>query len=258
MEKKGISGSTLKLIAIVTMVIDHIAAAILGRFLLLEGVGGLNMENTAAAAEWFSAHALLYGSYTVMRAVGRIAFPIFCFLLVEGFTHTNNIKKYALRLGLFALISEIPFDLAFQGTALEFGYQNVFFTLTVGFVAMMLFRAVELNEELYAPVRYLLFLLIAVLCMVWAHVLHTDYAARGVFSIIVLYLFRGKGRLQLLIGALSFCWEPTALFGFIPLAFYNGKRGLKLKYLFYAVYPAHLFLIYIVCAAMGIAGTAVV
>lgn len=258
MEKKGISGSTLKIIAIITMVIDHVAAAILGRFLLVEGIGGLNMQNTAEAAAWFSEHALLYGSYTVMRAIGRISFPIFCFLLVEGFTHTKDTKKYAIRLGLFALISEIPFDLAFQGTVIEFGYQNVFFTLAIGLVAMILFRAVESNEELYAPVRYFLFLLIAALCMVWAHVLRTDYAARGVFSILVLYLLRGKGKMQLLVGALSFCWEPTALFAFIPLVFYNKKRGLKLKYLFYAIYPVHLLFIYFVCAAMGIADMAVV
>ena len=106
---KGLSGSTLKLIAIVSMLIDHVAAAVIVRVLY--------------AGHWTEQ---LYQIYRVMRSVGRIAFPIFCFFLVEGFEHTRDRKKYALRLFLFALISEIPFDLAFSAEILEVQYQNVF------------------------------------------------------------------------------------------------------------------------------------
>ena len=109
MPQKGLSGSTLKLIAIITMLIDHIGAAVIAR-LLIAGQGS----------------EMLYKIYYAMRAVGRVAFPIFCFLLVEGFFYTGSRKKYALRLFGFALLSEIPFDLAFSGKILEFGYQNVF------------------------------------------------------------------------------------------------------------------------------------
>lgn len=98
MERKGLSGSALKIIAIVTMLIDHIAATVIIRILKF---GGYNDG--------------LYQLYRVMRNIGRIAFPIFCFLLVEGFMHTRDREKYALRLGCFAAVSEIPFDLAFNG-----------------------------------------------------------------------------------------------------------------------------------------------
>ena len=124
-KKKGISGSTLKMIAIVTMLIDHIGAAVLARLLMVNGLGELDQTNTDAIMQWLSANGALYWMYTVMRMIGRVAFPIFCFLLVEGFLHTHDVKKYAMRLGLFALLSEIPFDLAFSSKILEFNYQNV-------------------------------------------------------------------------------------------------------------------------------------
>ena len=104
---KGLSGSTLKIIEMVTMLIDHIGAAVLARMII-------------------AGNADLYDAYRTLRMIGRIAFPIFCFLLIEGFQHTKNAKKYAERLFLFAAISEIPFDLAFSAKVLEFQYQNVF------------------------------------------------------------------------------------------------------------------------------------
>ena len=107
-KKKGISGSTLKMIAIVTMLIDHIGAAVLARLLMVNGLGELDQTSTDAIVQWLSANGALYGTYTAMRMIGRVAFPIFCFLLVEGFLHTHDVKKYAMRLGLFALLSEIP------------------------------------------------------------------------------------------------------------------------------------------------------
>ncbi|MER1991151.1 MAG: TraX family protein, partial [Aerococcus urinaeequi] len=95
----GLSGSTLKWIAMVTMIIDHMGAAIL-----------LPLLNSGQL-ETFD-YSLAYTAYTSFRLIGRIAFPIFCFLLVEGFFYTSNKQKYAIRLGIFALISEIPFNLA--------------------------------------------------------------------------------------------------------------------------------------------------
>ena len=93
--KKGISGSTLKMIAIVTMVIDHIGAAVLARLLMVNGLGELDQTNADAIMQWLSANGALYWTYTIMRMIGRVAFPIFCFLLVEGFLHTHDVKKYA-------------------------------------------------------------------------------------------------------------------------------------------------------------------
>ena len=241
MPQKGLSGSTLKLIAIITMLIDHIGAAVIAR-LLIAGQGS----------------EMLYKIYYAMRAVGRVAFPIFCFLLVEGFFYTGSRKKYALRLFGFALLSEIPFDLAFSGKILEFGYQNVFFTLLIGLLTIMLFDAVVKKQEWHPVLRSALLVIITFGGMGAAYLLHTDYDAKGVLAILVFYMTRQMRGLQIVAGCLAFCWELPAIVAFIPIAFYNGKRGWNIKYLFYAFYPVHLLVLYLICVGMGTAQIAVV
>ena len=81
--------------------------------------------------------------YRIMRGIGRIAFPIYCFLLVEGFYHTHDVKKYISRCFLFAVISEVPFDLAVHGVWFYPGAQNVFFTLAIGLCTLYAVSACE-------------------------------------------------------------------------------------------------------------------
>ena len=146
MKGKGIPGSTLKIVAMVAMLIDHIGGVVISRMLMSTGLNALDSTNTDAVMEWVSVNSDVYGAYVLCRMIGRIAFPIFCFLLVEGFIHTSDVKKYAIRLGAFALLSEVPFDLAFQSKILEFAYQNVFFTLFIGFVTLIAYKKVEERE----------------------------------------------------------------------------------------------------------------
>ena len=150
-ERKGISGSTLKIIAIITMLIDHIGAGVLGILMVVRG-----LNEAADLNAWIDANSTLVITYQMMRFVGRLAFPIFCFLLIEGFEHTHDVKKYALRLLSFCLVSEIPFDLLFNGKILEFGYQNVFFTLFIGLMVMCGFQSVE-NQERFAKVKKVIY-----------------------------------------------------------------------------------------------------
>lgn len=253
-EKKGISGSTLKMIAIITMLIDHIGAAIFGRMLMAAGIDSLNTTDTSVVLQWLTDNAGLYAVYMVLRYIGRIAFPIFCFLLVQGFAHTRDKRKYALRLGLFALLSEIPFDLAVSSAVLEFQHQNVFFTLFIGLVTMIAYEAVEKKEEWSGVLKVVCWIVIVLAGMGIAKVLRTDYDAIGVFCIMMLYIFRQKKSTQIIVGCVSFLWELTAPLAFIPIAFYNGKRGWKMKYFFYAFYPVHLLILYGICYLMGIAG----
>lgn len=250
--KLGISGSTLKLIAVISMIIDHTAAGVLGRYLSMSGL----MELTGDVAEgqqWFNENAQLFTAYYTMRMIGRLAFPIYCFLMAEGLAHTHNKIKYAERLLLFAIISEIPFDLLFRGKILEFGYQNVFFTLFIGLVVIIGIECAR--ERLGGRVIPEILSVIVILGagMAAAQLAKTDYAALGVLCIAVIYTYRQKKVWQIVAGCLVFIWEPPALLAFIPIGFYNGKRGWKLKYFFYLVYPVHLLLLYLVCVVLGIA-----
>lgn len=251
-ERPGISGSTLKMIAVISMLVDHIAAGILSRYLHMYGIGSLDTGNTAAVDQWMSQYGTLYSVYIIMRMAGRLAFPIYCFLMVEGFEHTASRYKYACRLLLFAAVSEIPFDLAFNGRLLEAGYQNVFFTLFFGFVMMMGISQADLSGRMGALPKPLFKFAVIVSCMAAAQFLRTDYGAIGVLCMAAVYLFRKKRLYQVIAGCVAFSWELTAPFAFIPVWFYNGKRGWNNKYFFYLFYPVHLLLIYLVCAALGI------
>ncbi len=255
--RRGLSGSTLKLFAIVSMLVDHVGAVILGRMLLTQ-----TYLQTRANTVWVEDYGRLYDTYQVMRGIGRLAFPIFCFLLVEGFTRTSDVKKYAVRLGIFSLLSEIPFDLAFKARFLEFSYQNVFFTLLLGLLAMMavdwvLYHVWSENPRLQSFLSFVLAAAVTVCACAAAELLRADYGAKGVFCIVILYLTRRRKSVQMLAGALSFLWEVPAPAAFVPLCFYNGKRGFRLKYVFYIFYPAHLLLLYLVSFLLGFAETSV-
>lgn len=263
-EKKGISGSTIKLIAIVSMLIDHIGAGILGRLIMTSGyMEMMGSGDLNGMMKWITDNGALFYTYYAMRMIGRLGFPIFCFLLVEGFQRTRDVKKYALRLGMFALISEIPFDLCFNGKILEFHYQNVFFTLFLGLLTMAAFdwiakREWAANKRLNKIVKVVFSAVALAVGAGVAHLMKTDYAATGVVCIMVLYIFRKKKPLQIAAGCVAFLWEVTAPLAFIPIGFYNGKRGLKMKYFFYAFYPVHLLLIWLVTMLMGLGWIGVV
>ncbi len=247
-KKPGISGSTLKMIAMTAMLVDHIGAGVVGRMIMSSGF--------ASAFPWSGEYSSLVNIYWIMRVVGRLAFPIFCFLLVEGFLHTANVKKYVARLCLFCLVSEIPFDLLFNGAFLEFGYQNVFFTLLIGLLCMCVCRYIERQAEWRPLVRALCGIAALLAGIAAAEFMRTDYAGYGIVSILALYAFRKRKAAQIAAGCCTFLWELPALLAFLPIGFYNGRRGWRLKYFFYFFYPAHLLLLYLICALLGISGFA--
>ena len=115
-----LSGSTLKVIAVVTMLIDHIGAILLSMY-------------QPALKTLFTLFGREYSVYLIFRDIGRVAFPIFCFLLLEGFLHTHDRFRYGMNLFIFSLISEIPWNLMFTNT-LRYEKQNVFFTLFLGYL----------------------------------------------------------------------------------------------------------------------------
>ncbi len=240
-KKSCLSGSTLKWIAIITMFIDHIGAAFLECGLLPKIASSVLAGN---AFDFLPKdYHFWYNFDSILRYIGRLAFPIFCFLLVEGFLHTKNLKQYALRLGLFALISEVPFDLAFNRHVLELTSQNVFFTLFIGLLVLWGLQYFEATLPSHmAPLRYL----VALTGMMIAHFLQTDYSAFGVLLIVLLYEFKNNRLWQCIAGAILTLFKSyTAPLAFLLIYFYNGERGKQLpKYFFYAFYPIHLLLLY--------------
>ncbi len=189
--------------------------------------------------------------YMIGRGIGRLSFPIFCFFLVEGFLHTSNTKKYLLRLGIFALISEIPFDLVFNHTIFEIGYQNIYFTLCIGLLILICLKKLENTYRGKACYTALYVTVIIGGCLL-ALLLRTDYNYAGILMILSFYLFRYNK--VILTVVLIIIYEFTlggiqilAVFALIPIWFYNGKRGPMMnKYLSYSFYPVHILLLYLI------------
>lgn len=208
-----LTGSSLKIIALFAMLLDHIGAILFPQFILL-------------------------------RIIGRIAFPIFCFLLIEGFIHTHNSRKYASRLLIFALISEVPFDLAITHRAFYLDHQNIFFTLFIGLLVLIGIRR-------YSNHVLMQILIIWTGCL-FARILKVDYNLLGVLMIVLFYYFRDRPYplipiffLINYLGGGSFL-QGFATFALLPIMLYNGQRGCALKYVFYIFYPLHLLILYFI------------
>ena len=214
------SGSALKIIAVLSMATDHCA------YYLLD-------ESSVA--------------YEVMRCFGRVAFPVFAFLVAEGFAHTRNRMRYFLSLLLFAVISEVPWYLlnGMDGT------HNVMFTLALGVAALAAFERLREHRVLCCCS-----LLLAVWLAAWSG---TDYEWRGVLMITVFYLLGMvkntpvtlRRMLQLLFAFLLMMHYGVigALLACAVIFLYDGTRGFihgnVAKYGFYAFYPVHLFLLWL-------------
>lgn len=218
----GFSGTTLKYIACGTMLLDHIGASCI----------------ESRYSYYTAAPSALVTLDLVLRLIGRLAFPLYCFLLVEGFLHTHSLRQYAGRMLAFALVSELPFDLAFFHTLIYRGHQNVYWTLFFGLCALGCLRHCG---ERSAPG-----ICSALALAVLAELLRTDYGAIGVLLIVVLYITRASRPLQCLFGAVAVCYELPAPLAFLPVSLYNGQRGRCSRaeqWAFYLFYPAHLALL---------------
>lgn len=206
------------------MTLDHIGAALIPKQLLL---------------------------YFILRLIGRIAFPIFCFLLVEGFFYTKNRKKYIMRLLIFALISEIPFDFGLYLTSnsftykLAFAHQNTLFTLAIGMITMTILEKYKDKIPSYSMPA----LLICAIALILAEVCGTDYGMFGVFFIISLYYRKTLFSFTNPFLSLFICFipliatggkEPFCIVSLFLIYAYNPVYCKGSKYFFYIYYPFHL------------------
>lgn len=233
-----INSNVLKILAMVLMLLDHLWATII------------------PGNQW-------------MTAVGRLAFPIFAFMISEGYAHTSDFKKYAKRLFIFGLISEIPFNLISAGSFIYPFHQNVMFTLLLGLLSIREIdrfkKDFRVKTGIFCLLKVALFLLIGTVGFV-------DYNAMGILVIIAFYVFRDvkfarlfqlaslvllfivffKGRGFDLTFAGHGFFFPIQGFGvlsMIPICLYNGKKGKNskiLKHAFYWFYPVHMAAIYLI------------
>lgn len=219
-QKTGLSQESLKLIACISMLIDHVGA------IFLPGVG--------------------------LRIIGRIAFPIYCFVLTEGAHYTRNPKKYTARLLIGAVLTELPYDLAFSGT-IDLESCSVMVTLLLGLCAIMAMRQ-------YDGIKRVATIAAAYLA---AEFLHTDYAGTGIMVILLFEITRQmpSRRLWQLAGLTALCWSgysvrigcivvPIQLFAvlaMIPITLYDGRKVIHsrvVQWLFYLFYPLHLLVLW--------------
>lgn len=198
----------LKILAIVTMLIDHIGM-------------------------------IFFPNVMLFRIVGRVAFIIFAFLLVEGTQHTGNFEKYLLRLLLWAFLSEIPYDIARSGSYFYWEAQNIFWTLFIGVLGVHLIQQAQ---------SIFLQSLIVVLTFVVIDLVKADY---GIYALCVIYTFfllRKKIYYSLILVQLisvvasfsGYGFQYFAFLGLCPILLYNGKQGKKTGNIFYTFYAIHL------------------
>lgn len=241
MNDHGLSHEGLKTVACLTMLLDHIGAVLVVQMLR-------RMEIYTAE---------LYWAYYILRCIGRMAFPIFCFQLVEGAFHTRDPKKYALRLAIGALLAEIPFDLAFFG-GLTWEHSSVMITLLLGFGMI---RGMMRTEGIWKVLLIIPF-------YIAAELLHTDYAGKGILLIGLFALTRGMQYEKLLqfagmillgsnaayyVGNVPIYMDRCKLLALLPIAAYDGRKVSQSKTVqwgFYLFYPVHILLLYILKQAI--------
>lgn len=245
--KSFFSGSTLKVIAVFAMLVDHI-----GQVVLKNGIA-LKASYAMFTDEQFS---ILLNVIDVFHMIGRLAFPIFCFLLVEGFMHTHNLRRYFLNLLIFAVISEPIYDLANSGVLFSIEQQNVIFTLLLGLIAIYFIKK-SWHNPLFAAVIILAASAFSYVCK-----LDGSYYGIGLISIfylccenlilrdILTVIFMFVCGLDFTVNGLDGYFMMSVI-SVILISMYNGKRGMKMKYFFYVFYPAHFLVLYLVSVGIG-------
>ena len=269
--RSGFPANFLKIFAALTMVVDHAAVTLLfakmAKYPDFVKIA-FSVDSTAEEVATISADFLsLYSTYSIMRLVGRIAFPLFAFLLFEGFMHTSDIKKYLMRVGICALVAEIPFNLVVSASAPIYGiadvktslfypqYQNTVFTFFIALLMLYGMKHFESAEPTPKAAFRQLFgqLLCVVAACAVAILARTDYSYLGILLIAVFYFFRHQKKMQIFCGCILFLGINIAsLLAFIPIALYNGTQisSKKFRYFFYIFYPAHLLVLYLLSLVM--------
>lgn len=229
-----LSGAQLKYIAIISMIIDHVNKALI-------------YPNLA------SADGFLATLSNIFDIIGRIAFPLFCFFVVEGFFKTRNRKKYLLNLLIFGVISEVPFDMFTTASFFNNNWQNVMFTLALVLTTIWIIDILKAKMQNKPKVIWYIVSLIIVLVMcIVSMFLSVDYEHHAILIGYFFYLFHDMPLFAIPFGYASMFKEPWALLGFGLTLTYNGERGKQHKMLDYWFYPVHMLILGILRLCLGV------
>lgn len=254
-----LTGNALKLIAVFTMVVDHTCKIVL-QWLLINHWGVMVDHGQMSWEQFQKIDNLIRFD---LQSIGTVAFPLFCFLLSEGFRHTRNRPRYIGSMILFAFLSELPFDIGFfsaystmEGTfPFYLRYQNVFFTLSLGLLTLVCLERFSRSSRSGSRKIGLVFLQVLSIAFfaLLAELIRCDYGMQGICFIAAFYICRGHRIGQVLLFLLAYMGttgnQPPlcTLLACLLILLYNGQRGkFKLKYCFYAFYPIHISILYLI------------
>lgn len=219
-----LNGAQLKYIAFASMLIDHVNKAIILPYL---EVGGTLSKISS-----------------VFDVLGRIAFPLFSFFIVEGFFRTHSRKKYLLNLLFFAFISEIPYDMFSSKVILEFRLNNVLFSLSLSLITIWILDEFRKRYEEKIGRLWILFSIPLLIIMFFISTFVSgDYDFHAVMTAFVFYILYEKPVAGAICAYLTIVKEVWSILGFGLTAMYNGKKGKQNKIFNYLFYPVHLLIL---------------
>ncbi len=238
LEKKGLdkikilSGAQLKYIAFLSMLIDHTNKALIYP-ILNEGI--------------------LQHISNLFDIIGRIAFPLFAFFVVEGFFKTRNRKKYLTNLLIFAVISEVPFDMFLTSTFFNMRANNVLFTLALSLITIWIIDILKDKLENKPPILwYLVSVVVIIISCFISMQFGLDYEHHSIIIVYLFYIFYNKPVVGCALAYLSIITEVWSILGFGLVLTYNGERGKQNKIINYWFYPVHLLILGILRMYFGI------
>lgn len=216
------NGAWLKYIAFTSMLIYHVNNAIITP--LLDG------------------HGFLLHLSNIFSILGRISFPIFIFLIVEGFFKTKSRKKYIINLLIFGLISEVPFDMFTSRTFFNPNWNNMMFTLALCLINIWLIDFLK-DKFKNKFSWYFISIIIVIIFGLLAMFLSLDYDYHAIVLSYLFYIFYDRPLLGAGLGYLSIIKEVYSFLGFAVTVCYNGQRGRQNKLFNYLFYPVHIFIL---------------
>ncbi|MFR9296528.1 MAG: TraX family protein [Aedoeadaptatus pacaensis] len=227
------NGAQLKYMAFLSMLLDHV--------------------NNALITPYLDGKGLLLHVSNLLSILGRVAFPLFMFFLVEGFFKTRSRKKYLINLLIFGILSEVPFDLFTSRELFNKNWNNMMFTLALSLATIWIVDEIKgrLAKKSKALWYGASFVIVAAMCAV-AMFFSLDYDYHAIIVAYLFYLFYEKPLYGAALGYLSIIKELYSVLGFAATLTYNGERGKQYKWLNYAFYPVHLLILGLLRVALKI------